>query len=506
VKKSGIIITIIFFILVFNIIPFSTVAQESSEGSAEINAIVTDDVIPPVKINEWTSINISIEDVFGIDWDRLRSVIPEWYMRLVWHFNPLFPQPIERFLGHTGIRVDPPEIIRGDAKGWFFEIYPTAIHATNPGNIHPLTLRAKVDDIAIDYAVVVGITFTRLDTLGGEIGSTTIKIPLKASNLNLIRVSDIGEHTKHAGHRSIVYFQTEVVNEGYYKDAFQFKIEAENGLMALVQQQSIVLEPGERRQITIEVLTPEKLYDVGTANKIDLYAFSSSDPNEKLIGSFIVITEGIYISPLIGIILIPIIIILLCIYFIFFYLKQKKEKELFGRPEKPWNIPTERKHLEELKRKDKEAYEKERIMMEDEYKTALLWYGDHRQSIRQEKQKGITKQFYSKVTGFFKKSENNQKKTEEEKPITKQKDKTENGIVKFFSKSEKKEKQPKKEKKPVKKIKKPIQKEEKPKETPEIIKEQYKAIKKRSAESERKKQIALEKIKRAQEKQKKKMK
>ncbi len=228
-------------------------------------------------------------------------------------------------------------------------------------------------------------------------------------------------------------------------------------------------------------MTNERFYDPGTPHIIDIYAYSTGDPTTTLIGSVVLITEGFYISPLIGLILIPIIIILIIIYFIFFYLKQKREKELYGKPEKPWTIPVEKKHLEELKQKDKEAYEKERLMMEDEYKSAMLWYNGYRQSIRQEKQKGKLKQLNSKVTGFFKKPEKKKEKSKE------------------------KEKQPKKEKKPVEKVEKPI-KEEKVKETPEIVKEQYKTIQEKSEEMQRRKEKALLKIKHAQEKQKRKIK
>jgi len=47
---------------------------------------------------------------------------------------------------------------------------------------------------------------------------------------------------------------------------------------------------------------------------------------------------------------------------------------MFGKPDKPWNLPEERKYLEKLKEKDKEEYNNVLKMMRDEYKSALLWY------------------------------------------------------------------------------------------------------------------------------------
>ena len=80
--------------------------EEGAEESAEVNAFIKGD-IPSIKLVEWTSINITIVDAFGIDWDSLRDVIPEWYMRMFWPLNPAFPQPVERFLGYTSLRLEP---------------------------------------------------------------------------------------------------------------------------------------------------------------------------------------------------------------------------------------------------------------------------------------------------------------------------------------------------------------------------------------------------------------
>ncbi|MCX6666271.1 MAG: hypothetical protein NT038_09520 [Euryarchaeota archaeon] len=81
------------------------------------------------------------------------------------------------------------------------------------------------------------------------------------------------------------------------------------------------------------------------------------------------------------------------------------------KPEKPWKIPEEQQHLQELKRTDKKAYEQERIMMEDDYKSALLWYEGYRKSLR--------------------------KKPKEKKPKKKQKEKPKTLISTFFKKLEK---------------------------------------------------------------------
>ena len=462
---------------------FSAYAQDEISEPAEIIGTIEtqNNRVPSIGVSEWTTINVTVRDAAGINWTRLSTLFP-FQTKYLW---PIIHPTWKPFLGLSSLRFEP-EIIEGNPRGWYTKITPSAILEADQGKIYNLKLEVKTDDIAVDYAVVVGIKVTRTNIYGEDSGESYIYIPVKASALNNIKmeVKD-AITTKETAPHSQTHFDVTVKNRGYYKAMFKLEFIKENGIKVAASKQLFVLNPDESQNLRIDVLTLEKFYDMGTPSTIEIYATSSGDPNPMHIGTVVVITKGIYISPLIGMILIPIIIIIILIYFIFFYLKQKREQELFGKPEKPWNIPVERKHLEELKQKDKEAYEKERSMMEDEYKSAMLWYDSYHQSIKQEKQIGKSKQLNLKVNEFFKKPENKKVKPEKKKE----------------------EKQPKKEKKPEKKVEKPKEKkEEKPKETPEIVKEQYKAVQKRSAESERRKQIALEKIKRAQEKQKGKIK
>ncbi len=490
-------------LLLFSIILISSITVNAQvEEPAEIVATIDtpDNTIPSIKVSEWTEIDIKVIDAFGINWSYLSDVF-KIRAQYLW---PVIHPTWKPFLGYTTLRFSP-EIVEGDPRGWYMRVTPSAIPEADQGKIYILKLEVKTDDIAVDYAVVIGIRVTRVDTLGNDFGESIIYIPVKASSLNNIKMESTIT-TKEVAPRSFTHFDIIIKNNGYYRDMFKLEFEQEDGLKVAASKQLFVLDPGASMDLRIDVLTPEKFYDLGTPNRIEIYATSASDEEPVHIGTVVVITKGLYISPLIGLILAPIIIILLLAFFLFYHSKQKKVEQLIKKPEKPWNIPEEKKHLEELKKKDKEAYEKELTMMEDEYKSAMLWFEDHKQSILHKNQKKPFDQINGKITGFFKKPEQKKEKTEEKKPAPKQKDRAENGITKFFSKSEKKQKQTKKEKEPVKTVEIPEKKEEKPKETPEIIKDQYTAIKKRSAESERKKQIALEKIKRAQEKQKKKMK
>jgi FtsZ-interacting cell division protein ZipA len=129
-------------------------------------------------------------------------------------------------------------------------------------------------------------------------------------------------------------------------------------------------------------MTPETLFDPGTPHTINVSAYSINYPKQYFNAAVTVVTKGVYISPLIFFYAIIIIVIIIIIYFLFFYIWKRREKTVYGKPEKPWKIPEEQAHLRELKKTDKKAYDQERLMMEDEYKSAMLYYQDYRQSLK----------------------------------------------------------------------------------------------------------------------------
>jgi hypothetical protein len=280
------------------------------------------------------------------------------------------------FLGYSSLRFEP-EIVEGDPRGWFMKVTPSGIPTADQGLTYDLKLEVKTDDIAVDYAVVVGIKATRVNVYGEDSGVSYIYVPVKASALNNVKMN-VGSTTKEAAPHSYVHFDITVSNLGYYKDMFKLDFIEENKLEALSSKQLFVLNPGESQNLRIDVFTPEKFFDLGTPNKIEIYATSSGDLDPVHIGTIVVITKGVFISPLIGIIGVPIIIFLILIYIIFFYNRNKKQREMFGKPDKPWTLTKERKYLENLKEKDKEEYNKVRKMMQDEYKSALLRYKNYR--------------------------------------------------------------------------------------------------------------------------------
>ena len=346
---------------------------------AEVIGVIDapDNKIPSIKTADWTTINITIQDVFGIRWGSLSQNLPI-RAKYIW---PIIHPSWRPFLGFTSLELTP-EIVEGDPRGWYAEVTPTAIPQADNGKEYIVTLRVKTDDIAVDYAVVIGIKVTRLNVYGSPFGESYIYIPVKASSLNNIKIMSQGVTSKDIAPHSYGYFDVAIQNLGYYRDMFKLNFVTDNDIIVEASQQLFVLTPGDSQTVRINVLTPEKFYDIGTPNTIRIYATSSTDQNPVLIGTLVVVTKGVYITQFATIILVPIIIIAFLIFIFFFYIRKRRNSERYGKPDKPWNIPEERAYLEELKKTDKAEYEHVLKMMDEEYQSAMLWYKDYCQAMK----------------------------------------------------------------------------------------------------------------------------
>jgi hypothetical protein len=175
-----------------------------------------------------------------------------------------------------------------------------------------------------------------------------------------------------------------VENQGNYNDTFNFRMRTETGYpLTVTNNGSITLQPGEQGQALVGVAVPANILDTGTLHSIFIDAYSAEQPNSSINTQRIFIeTQGLYFSEensayTIGVGLLFLIGLILLLSW-----RRKVSEKNGKRPEKPWKIPEEQMHLAELKRTDKNAYERERIMMENEYKSAVKWYNEYRKPLR----------------------------------------------------------------------------------------------------------------------------
>ncbi|MCU0850015.1 MAG: hypothetical protein MUC80_01910 [Candidatus Thermoplasmatota archaeon] len=195
-----------------------------------------------------------------------------------------------------------------------------------------------------------------------------------------------------------------VQNLGNYNDTINFRAKTENNtFLEITQDSSIALQPGEEGQVFVGVASPNNFLDTGTLHEITLEAYSSEEPNVTIATQRIALeTKGVYVSEENVTFGFGAGLIFLIVVAFLFYWRRKISETIRKKPEKPWKILEEEQHLAELKQTNKHAYEQERLMMQDEYKSALLFYKDES---KQYKRFGIIPSQMKKESSpsFFKK-------------------------------------------------------------------------------------------------------
>ena len=81
-------------------------------------------------------------------------------------------------------------------------------------------------------------------------------------------------------------------------------------------------------------------------------------------------------------------LLLLLLFFVLARRKARIEEEILGKPQKPWTIPVEVLYLKALRQKDARAwYVVRHYLMEDEYRSSLLWYKSYKKQTKGSRKK-----------------------------------------------------------------------------------------------------------------------
>ena len=237
----------------------------------------------------------------------------------------------------------------------------------------------------------------------------------------------------------IVSIPIKVTNYGTQIDTFSFRIhqETDNDFLIVSPPATITLSPLETGYTYLGVASPKIFQDPGTARSIDIQAYSIYDENISFNNTVTIVTKGFYVSEIgIGYFFMFLFFILIIIGFYIYRKKQSREK-ILNKPDKPWEIPEEKKYFEKLKEKDKEKYKLTLEMMQYEYQSSMLWYKNYCKSVLDERLKREREQkTKEKTEKLKKKKETHVKKIKEEKPVKKPEPKPEKAEPKKVAKEE----------------------------------------------------------------------
>jgi hypothetical protein len=279
-----------------------------------------------------------------------------------------------------------------------------------------------------------------------------------------------------------------IKNIGSHLETLNFRVSYDNEELIVTPPPAMTLQPGEVGQALVGVAAPKQFLSVGATTEIFVEAYSIDDPESVFTNTITLTTTGIQIAggpTYVASSIVVALIIVLLIVVIFF---RKRRNKYCTKPNKPWEIPKEKEHLEKLKKKDKEQYNKTLEMMREEYESSLLWHKyyidaeiNRKNKLRIDQEAKKRKEKFE-IKAKIRKEKKAKEIEEKEKEKTQEKDK---------EKSKKKQAVEFKEVEP---------------ESPEEKEEEVSLLDKKEDLERRKREITVSRIKRQQEKQKRKYK
>jgi hypothetical protein len=341
------------------------------------------------------------------------------------------------------------------------------------------------------YMLFAGGTMTRNNWVFPFVDDwidSTIEVLIKVNKFHLADILPIP--TQEIQPYEVKSIPLTIRNIGSHIDTYNFEVRCDDKEISVTPPPALTLKPGESGEALVGVAAPKSFLSIGATTSIFVDAYSIDDPDKVFTNTIILQTIGVHTTggPTINAALL--IISLVVIGALYLYFSRKIRDKICVKPDKPWEISDEKKHLEKLKEKDKEKYNKTLKMMNDEYNSALLWHKYYVDSIVKKKRTERIKQREKKAKEKVKeKAKVLKKKKEALKEAKKEKQKKEKEEEKKEVKKEIKEKEP--EPKPLAK------KEEKPEPKPV-------QIDRKVVEAKKKKELIIKKIRVEQEKQRKK--
>ncbi len=314
-------LSVIFVLALLLLTTASTIkAEEYEDEDGEIRLEINHERLSTIGRN-WTSINLTIRDITGINWEGFISKwdpfvfwkhldYSHWWMNVVWKYVFKIDPDI---LGYNSFLIDI-NILSDNPEGWNAKIEPGNIPKTTTYYNHSLTLSVKTTDLCVDYNPTLELVFTRTGRLGQPIAQTKAYIPLKAeiASFSLLQTPI---PTQTVSPKTISTLPFSITHKGEYSTTYHLKAEYPSDIVVQLSDQYVTLRPNEAKTCQLVVLSPERFYEPGANYPVTVTAISE-DGSAIHSAEFMVISQGFYLSLLFYVQLIALFILLIILYMV----------------------------------------------------------------------------------------------------------------------------------------------------------------------------------------------
>lgn len=234
-----------------------------------------------------------------------------------------------------------------------------------------------------EYVVDVNVT------LSGSQGETSQVIQLSGYNPGIPVFAALGRNPGVAGPNEIVSAPVTIQNFDLQPRSFSMEVVQNPCGLDVVPPQNNLVDARSTETFTVDMQTPDdKIWYFYESCPVRLQVFGDDEPDEFQTVVFNVQLNGGYINPMWVFWTVVIIAAILLLFLVAKRRKEAVEEEILGKPQKPWTIPAEKVYLEHLEERDpRAAYVVRHYLMEDEYRSALLWYESYKKATKGERKK-----------------------------------------------------------------------------------------------------------------------
>ncbi|MCA1811998.1 MAG: hypothetical protein LC623_08320 [Halobacteriales archaeon] len=269
-----------------------------------------------------------------------------------------------------------------DTTGW--QIVPPGGFDSFPGQVHNVVFDVLVFTTAENpyYRLNINTTITTAD------GQT-----FHRDGSMLFFTKGIAGFTVRPGSavlglkpREIAQADLRVVNFGSLPRAYDFEMVDNPCELGVGPPASVVVQGKGTRDVQFSVQGPATRFDLLGAPYCLLTFNIVAHDNPSLARQQTVTVQlapAIALDPLAVFYFFAALLLLVLLVLFLRRRKERLEEEILGKPQKPWTIPVEQVYLRHLKAKDQRAwYVVRHYLMEDEYRSALLWYKAYKKATR----------------------------------------------------------------------------------------------------------------------------
>lgn len=271
-----------------------------------------------------------------------------------------------------------------DSKGWYVD--PVIGFSIVGGQTKTTFLSIRVDPDAVNPYYAANVTAVFKDPTSGFQSNKTATILFFSPGILGFNVRPGGSlELKPDGMQ-----QASLIITNAYNQPHTFTIELTGNPCGILvgPPASVVVPERSSLEVPFSVQGPRDRFWFNSLDCSLGFQTNALETGHSVQTSIGVTINGFYVDPQWVVNAVAILLLLLLLLFLLARRKARVEEEILGKPQKPWTIPVEVLYLRALRQKDARAwYVVRHYLMEDEYRSSLLWYKSYKKQTKGSRKK-----------------------------------------------------------------------------------------------------------------------